>query len=128
MTVKLPETIEVVLAYRSCAGNLSKLLPRIGYARSGLGTSLLVDGLIDEAIEMLEKANSEAPEFATTLIQLVLAYWKSGQREIAAKYCAELRAKMPSMTVSGYCNDTPFLVEPFREEMRSTFSALGMPE
>ena len=107
---------------------INPLDPRIGYLRSGVGTAFLVDGRIDKAIEILEQANSEAPEFATTLVQLVLAYWKAGQKETAAKYCAQLLAKMPSMTVSDYYNDTPFLVEPFREEMREILLASGMPE
>lgn len=107
---------------------INPLDPNIGLVRSGLSTAYLIEGRFEKAVEAGEQANAEAPDFATTLIQLALSYWKLDQKDKAAKYCSQLLKKVPWMTVSGFYEQTPFLIEPYREEIREAFLAMGVPE
>ncbi len=107
---------------------LNPLDPNIGHVRSGLGGALLMAGRIEESIATLKQAHADAPEFGTTLLHLMLVYWKAGRTDEAQVYAARLLEQAPWTTRSGYLKDSPCQTPEYVSLVRSAFRDCGIPD
>ncbi|KPQ18144.1 MAG: Tetratricopeptide repeat [Rhodobacteraceae bacterium HLUCCO18] len=89
------------------AMRLSPLHPQIGMITSGIGNALIQMGRVEEAAAAHEQSLTEYPEFATSMMGLMAAYWRLGRMEDCARIAGPYRAKAPDFPVSDFRKHRP---------------------
>ncbi|WP_316249260.1 winged helix-turn-helix domain-containing protein [Roseicyclus sediminis] len=107
---------------------LNPLDPNHGFVRSALGPILTGLGRVDEAITVLEQSYHEAPNYGSTVFQLILSYWRTGRIEDARRMGREFMRINPEMTLRYTLETTPFKHEPQLQLIREALPACGIPE
>ncbi|MEM6277018.1 MAG: tetratricopeptide repeat protein, partial [Pseudomonadota bacterium] len=107
---------------------LSPLHPQIGVATCGIGAAQLTLGNDDAALEALEQALAEYPEFATTRIQLIAVQSRLGNIAEAQRHADWLKRKVPHHTVSMQLEINQNRSPDWEGPMIAGLRATGFPE
>lgn len=119
---------ETALADIERALRLNPLDPNTGFVRSALGPILLGLGRVDEAIEMTELAFNEGPSYGSTILNLMMGYFRAGRMDESRAMAERLMAIKSDLTVSETVTVSPFKHEPHLRLMADAMRAAGVPE
>ncbi|GAB5448779.1 winged helix-turn-helix domain-containing tetratricopeptide repeat protein [Gymnodinialimonas sp.] len=119
---------DTALADIERALRLNPLDPNTGFVRSALGPILLGLGRVEEAIAMSELAFNEGPSYGSTIVNLIMAYFRAGRMDESQAMAHRLLAIKPDLTVSETVSVSPFKHEPHLKLMGDALRACGVPE
>ena len=110
------------------AMRLSPLHPQIGIITSGIGNALMQLGRFDEAARSYEESLAQYPEFATSMLGLMAAYWRLDRPQDCARVAALYRAKAPEFSVSYFRKHRPQESRDYADAVIGALRATGFPE
>jgi tetratricopeptide (TPR) repeat protein len=110
------------------AMRLSPLHPQVGIITSGIGNALIQMGRFEEAAAAYEQSLTEYPEFATSMMGLMAAYWRLGRMEDCARIAELYRAKAPDFSVSYFRKHRPQDAPAYSDAVIGALRENGFPE
>ncbi|MCU4651314.1 winged helix-turn-helix domain-containing protein [Roseibacterium sp. SDUM158016] len=110
------------------AMRLSPLHPQIGVMTAGIGNALMQMGRFEEAALSFEQSLSEYPEFATSMMGLMAAYWRLGRSDDCARIAELYREKAPDFSVSYFLKHRPQDAKEYTDAVIGALRATGFPE
>ena len=101
--------------------------PDSSLTRAGLGSSKMFQGQLDEAIEILETARKQKPNFGSVIQWLVMAYWAAGEKDKAMAAAEDLKDLVPNLGLTMTMKSTPHKRPEQIAMLKAAFEGVGLP-
>jgi adenylate cyclase len=119
---------DAALGHFERAMRISPRDPNMAAFIAGMGGAHLICGRFDQALELVQRATQESPNFIGSHRLLVTVLGHIGRMDEARLAAQRLLELAPKLTVSSLQSVSPFKDPEFRKRIAEIFLAAGVPK